>query len=569
MIIQKMNNALVKHGKVTFTFFTIIIIISFVWYFAPGRDGSMFFGGMRGANSKYGEILGQNITVNDVRDAAQNMRLFYSAYYGPGIWGRNGFEEKQAFSFAALLKVADAVGLEASDKEVRDEIRSMAVFQKDGKFSEELYIKYKDDYLVPEGLGFSDLEDAVRTSIRIDKVAKFGGETTVVPEAESDMFAELMLHKISYHTITFDPESFADKAGDADVDKFYEANKAAYQSLPEFDGILVYAPYAVEEAAEPTEEEIREHYKGMKQNYTNADGTERTFDEVKDEIRKELSTKTERKETAAQEKIENFYKSLLAAINADPETYVENPDIVGNRVKLFREEAKKAGLGIDDTISGITRESLAETGRYLEQTMINDFTDGKHGLGDFTRPIPGSDCASVFLITAYRPEQPLPFEEIKERVTADAVEQRKFELAHAAAVEFAGAFEKLEDKGAGIVGLVKSSNGIWGKEVTMPRHYLFEGYVNGYEPSVMDVLFTDIGKLSAPRNIQKYADDGMIRNAVEFVFVTSHTPATPEEIAEGKEAGSVLKLYKPIFAVSAFKHWWGSSVVDPFSGNRN
>ena len=40
----------------------------------------------------------------------------------------------------------------------------------DGKFSKELYTKYKNDYLVPAGLGLSDLEEAVRTMIRMEKV---------------------------------------------------------------------------------------------------------------------------------------------------------------------------------------------------------------------------------------------------------------------------------------------------------------------------------------------------------------------------------------------------------------
>ena len=589
MIIQKMNNALVKHGKVTFTFFTIIIIISFVWYFAPGRDGSMFFGGMRGANSKYGEVIGQDITINDVRDAAQDMRLFYSAYQ-PGVWGRNGFDDKQMFRYAVLLKVADAVGVQASDDEVRDMIRSMPSFQKDGKFSEELYIKYKDDYLEPEGNGFSALEDAVRTSIRIEKLMDLGGETTVVADGEADTFAELMLQKISYHTITFDPESFADKAGDVDANKYYEDHKQAYKSLPEFDGILVYAPYVTVETVEPTEKEIREHYEALKQNYTDSDGTERPFDEVKDDIRRELSTKNNRDETAAQDKIENFYKSLLAAITADPETYVESPDLVGNRTKLFLDEAKKAGLGIDDAISGITRESLAETGRYLEQIMINDFTDGKHGVGDFTRPIPGSDCGAVFLITASRAAETLPFEQVKDKVTADAVEQKKNELANAAAVEFAAAFEKLEDKGAGIVALVESSNGIWGDETTVTRFQLEKdleerlGYISlvmqlspnvdwnamqaAANNSIKAIKFTEIGKLSSPY----YSENSLLNGKMttEFVFVTAHAPATPEEIEEqGKTVGSYLKSSKRRFAVSGFNYWWGSTVLEPFSGNRN
>ena len=66
MIIQKMNNVLVKHGKVTFAIFTAVIIVSFVWFFTPGVDGSLLFGGNIGMNSQYGAVLGQKVTYGDV-----------------------------------------------------------------------------------------------------------------------------------------------------------------------------------------------------------------------------------------------------------------------------------------------------------------------------------------------------------------------------------------------------------------------------------------------------------------------------------------------------------------------
>ena len=58
MIIQRINNVLVKHGKVTFGIFTAVIIVSFVWFFTPGRDGSMLFDRSAGANTAYGSVLG-------------------------------------------------------------------------------------------------------------------------------------------------------------------------------------------------------------------------------------------------------------------------------------------------------------------------------------------------------------------------------------------------------------------------------------------------------------------------------------------------------------------------------
>ena len=77
MIIQKMNNVLVKHGKVTFAIFTAVVIVSFVWFFTPGVDGSLLLGGNIGPNSKYGDVLGHAVTYADVGNALKKAAASY------------------------------------------------------------------------------------------------------------------------------------------------------------------------------------------------------------------------------------------------------------------------------------------------------------------------------------------------------------------------------------------------------------------------------------------------------------------------------------------------------------
>ena len=158
MIIQKMNNVLVKHGKVTFAIFTGVVIVSFVWFFTPGVDGSLLFGGNIGMNTQYGSVLGHKITYGDVSEARQAASLFRAATYGMSPQRVQSLDEDASFQAALLLKAADVLNIQASDKEVAEVIHALPVFQKDGKFSAELYSKYKDLYLAPAGLGFSDLE---------------------------------------------------------------------------------------------------------------------------------------------------------------------------------------------------------------------------------------------------------------------------------------------------------------------------------------------------------------------------------------------------------------------------
>ena len=64
MVIRKMNTVLVKHNKILFGVFTVIIIISFVWFFIPGLDGSALFEKRGDApNAVVGTVFGRNITA--------------------------------------------------------------------------------------------------------------------------------------------------------------------------------------------------------------------------------------------------------------------------------------------------------------------------------------------------------------------------------------------------------------------------------------------------------------------------------------------------------------------------
>ena len=76
MVIRKMNTVLVKHNKILFGIFSIVIIVSFVWFFTPGLDGSMFFGARNQApNAVVGSVFGKNITNKQFQQAFQSVVL--------------------------------------------------------------------------------------------------------------------------------------------------------------------------------------------------------------------------------------------------------------------------------------------------------------------------------------------------------------------------------------------------------------------------------------------------------------------------------------------------------------
>ena len=541
MIIQKMNNVLVKHGKVTFAIFTGVVIVSFVWFFTPGVDGSLLFGGNVGMNTQYGAVLGHKITYGDVSEARQTASLFRAATYGMSPQRVQSLDEDASFQAALLLKAADVLNIQASDKEVAEVIHALPVFQKDGKFSAELYAKYKDVYLAPAGLGFSDLEEAVRTMIRMQKVPMLTAATVTVSDDEAETGVESMLQKITYHLITFDPESFKDqvKLEDAEIKDFYAANPDLFMSEPESDGLLAFAAYT-EKKVEVSEEQLKDYYELRKGLFIKEDGTEQPFDEVKDAIRKELETTVESEEAEA--KARAFNKSFREAIRADKEAFQADPQ------KLFREEAEKAGLTISE-VKNITEQTKDDEELHIDHNLVHAVAELKN-VGSYTNLHAGEHGMSMFLMTARRPAVVQPFDDVKDIAEKRVLSQRERALADEAASQLTLKFMELKDAPAGIEELVKSLNGTWHPEATRSR---YEIEANPYLPAAHEMLTTDAGKLSTPDKQYGFP---------VFVFVSAHAPASAEEIAEQKETlESELKYRKQDVICRGLQSWVLSSAT--------
>ena len=536
MIIQKMNNVLVKHGKITFAIFTAVIIVSFVWFFTPGVNGSLLFEGNVGAGSKYGAVLGHDITIGDVGNARQVVCMFRAATYGLSPQRVSSPDEEESFRYALMLKAADVLNIQASDKEVAEVIHSLPVFQMDGKFSNELYTKYKDLYLAPAGLGFSDLEESIRSIVRMQKVPMMTVASVIVPDGEEQAGLESLLQKITYHLITFEPGSFEDqvKVEDADLKDFYAANPSLFMSEPESDGLLAYVPYTVKKN-EVSEEQLKDYYELRKGLFVNEDGSEQTFDEAKDAIRKELETTVDRDDAVA--KARAFHNAFRAAVKADKAE--------GNEVdpqKRFLEEAEKAGLKVSE-VKNITAQTADDAELHIDHQLVDAVTILKN-VGSDTNVLSGNDGMSKFLLTARRPSVLQPFEDVKDVARKRVVSQRELALADEAAAQFGLKFMELKDAPAEIEELVKSLKGTWHAEVTRTR-YEIEG--NPYMPAVNEILSTAPGRLSAP--------DKQFGFPV-FVFVSAHTPATAEEIAEQRESlGRELKFRKQEVVSSGIQSW--------------
>ena len=182
MVIRHINTAFMKHGRWVFAIFTIVIIISFVGFMIPGQFG---FGGCTDPMSQpVGRAFGEDISYREAGDAIQQIMLVNELLYNRQM--RVNDDYQQGFLIAVNLRVAEQRGISASNAEVEELIRSMAAFQKDGKFDYELYRKTVADLRL-RGIDGDFLAEAIRNMVVLNKFQTEQMDSVIVTPGEAEI----------------------------------------------------------------------------------------------------------------------------------------------------------------------------------------------------------------------------------------------------------------------------------------------------------------------------------------------------------------------------------------------
>lgn len=269
-MIQRMNNVLIKHSKILFGVITIVIIISFVWFFTPGADGSLLFGQNSNVIAKFGET---EVTMGDAERAQKSAMLsqasaLYAAYGEKSVeffsrMGRMGDDQLRILS--ATLKLAEIQGFAVADSEVREVIKNDPAFQENGKFSSK---KYEAFLAVLDEAGYSteDYENATRDALLIQKFrnSAFVGVTEpTMSEVETDIAP--LLFKFSAVTVICNTDEIGKTLAaptEEELKKEYESNPQAYMSLPASEATIFFINHKDVKVSD-LDKKVEENYKAF------------------------------------------------------------------------------------------------------------------------------------------------------------------------------------------------------------------------------------------------------------------------------------------------------------------
>ncbi|WP_456438049.1 SurA N-terminal domain-containing protein [Desulfurobacterium sp.] len=145
----------------------------------------------------------------------------------------SGMKEKQAKSEALrqlllrtlLLDAAEREGLKVSDEAVADKIESFPAFQKDGKFSVELYKKWlQQNHMPPEMF-----ENQIREDLLIEKLQTIVENVASVTPTELQIYYKAVFGKRNYKYEMFNIEPSKVKVSSEEIKNYYNKHRNLFK----------------------------------------------------------------------------------------------------------------------------------------------------------------------------------------------------------------------------------------------------------------------------------------------------------------------------------------------------
>jgi len=262
----------------------------------------------------FGSKAGNVAKVGDIGIKQSQLNMVYSNIYANVNQQFQGKldEEKakklglvqRAFSVlsaqAKIINFANDAGLVVSDKELTDKIEGMEAFQKDGKFSKDIY----RNYLNGQRLKPKNFEATLKRDLLVTKTLELLNVPALPIEVEAFAASTNVADKINYKVLSSADVSYV--PDETKIKAFWESQKENYRTNKKYNLSFLWTP---SKDTVFTPKELKDYYAKNSFNYTNAKGKQFTFEEAKELATKDLKLKKTKK--SAQKAYIAFKKGKL------------------------------------------------------------------------------------------------------------------------------------------------------------------------------------------------------------------------------------------------------------------
>ena len=418
MIIKKLNGMFHKHGRWLFGVITVVIIISFVGFLAPGQFGFEGLGGP--GDTKVGTAFGKKVTYNDLQKQARFITLFQYMLYGRS----SNIQPEQLFTSFCVMEYVRSRGITVSDAEVVKYMQDFPAFMTNGKFD---LAKYRNLSAMLNDQGFSngDIADAVRMVVAQEKLrADFENSVIVTPD-EVEQFYRAINGSFDVIVKQFPVADYrkAVVPNANKVQEFFKANQGAYTIPGKASGLIAkfpYANYAAKAAQECTDAEVNKYFTEHRQDFAE-NGKVPEFKTISAKVRAAAinARAMELAKAAAYDYADTVY-NMLTETAAD------------KRESELRKLA--AQLKITLTESGMLEAGASVMGAQLNQAYGSS--------NPLTEIISDEKTASVGVALNGVAARPAKMNEVSKQLQNDYITDEAMKLARKAAAEFRASVAK-------------------------------------------------------------------------------------------------------------------------------
>lgn len=541
MVIRRMNTVLVKHNKILFGIFSFIIIISFVWFFTPGLDGSMFFGQNPSApTAVVGTVFGQKIRVKDFQEAMRERILILTAMTGRDSSQYREYISQSLFEEMAREIAAKKLGVTVTNAELEEFIKNnFALFKgQDGKFELSLYKKFAENVLEPDGYTLAQFEGFVRKMLAAEKLTKMFADGVIVTPGELDMIAELQLEKFNARKVTFPFASFkpAVQPKEDEVLAFYKANQKLFMTAPTLKADIVRFAYTVPHIT-PSEPTVQAYYKAHESEFIN-DGKVQPLAQVRGKIVDAIRVETGKR--LAVEAAKTFRDKIYDAVSTD------SVETAKGQLDLFASIAAKDKLQIIKT-DWFTPDTKEIKGIGAEPALVEAlFKTNPTHTPLLRTSLVGENGVYVAASTAFQPSRVADFADVKGKAQELLLAEKSRQAAKEVANDFAHKVMAHKDPAAALETLAKNSKGVVTKLPEFTRE-------TRPEDDPVAAFAMQVGSSLADKTLSsaEAGPDSMI-----LVFLDGRKlPTAAEKAAMTKQLEGLLQYSKQMVQQSSLLNW--------------
>jgi peptidyl-prolyl cis-trans isomerase D len=227
-----MVHLLRKYQQTLMLLVTVLVIISFVWFYNYNKDPY--------ANTAVvGTLYGRHVTAVEFKrgmrlfEVARNLMLFDLLQTLVGQ-AQSLEQARENFVWNSLIMrhAADQLAITATDDEVIADVQKLPAFQTNGVYDSNKYNMFIDRVLAPNGMTAVQLEELVRDHLRLHKLKTLVGTSiAATPPEVRDSFERLHRKtELSVVRFKFDDFKNAVKLTEDDLKKAFEEQKATLKS---------------------------------------------------------------------------------------------------------------------------------------------------------------------------------------------------------------------------------------------------------------------------------------------------------------------------------------------------